>query len=145
MQPSEAQPAAPPPPSPGAPLQVVSVAPSPAANPAAATAPPDALGSAEEGLLSRSASLGLATPLPVRSAPAPLQRHDPDMDDEEGDRAGGDAGSEGLDADAEAEADAAAAAAAEAADFDCAEEWGGDAGGRLWRRRLCRPLQSRLR
>jgi len=49
------------------------------------------------------------------------------MDDEEGDRAGGDAGSEGLDADAGAEADAAAAA--EAADFDCAEEWGGDAGG----------------
>ena len=104
----------------------MSVAPSPAANPAAATAPPDALASAEEGLLSRSASLGLATPLPVRSAPAPLQRHDPDMDDEEGDRAGGDAGSEGLDADAEAEADAAAA---EAADFDCAEKWRGDAGG----------------
>ena len=41
----------------------------------------------------------------------------------------GDAGSEGLDADAEAEARAAAAAAADAADFDCAEEWGGDAGG----------------
>jgi len=34
--------------------------------------------------------------------------------------------SEGLDADAEAEE--AAAAAAEAADFACAEEWGGDAG-----------------
>jgi hypothetical protein len=41
----------------------------------------------------------------------------------------GDTGSEGPDADAEAEAEAAAATAAEAADYDCAEEWGGDAGG----------------
>ena len=96
-QPSEAQPAAPPPRPPGAPLQVVSAAPSPVANRAAASAIPDALASAEEGLLSRSASLGPATPA-VRSAPAPLERHDPDTDDEEGDRAGGDAGSEGLDA-----------------------------------------------
>ena len=48
----------------------------------------------------------------------PLARHRRDSD----------AGSEGLDADAEAEA-AAAAAAAEAADFDCVEEWGDDAGG----------------
>ena len=127
VQPSEAQRAVPPLRSTGAPLQVVSVVPSPVANRAAATATPDALASAEEGLLSRPASLGAAT-LPVRSAPAPLERHDPDIDDEEFDRAGGDAGSEGLDADAEAEAEAAAAAAAEAAGFDCAEEWGGDAG-----------------
>ena len=50
------------------------------------------------------------------------------MDDEEGDRADGDAGSEWFDADAEAEAEAAAAAAAEAVDFD---GWGGDAGATL--------------
>jgi len=43
-----------PPPSPGAPLQVASVAPSPAANRAAASATLDALALVEEGLLSRS-------------------------------------------------------------------------------------------
>ena len=90
VQPSEALHAAPPPPSPGAPLQVVSVVPSPVANRAAATATPDALASAEEGLLFRSALLSLTTP-PVRSAPAPLQRHDPDMGDEEGNSATEDA------------------------------------------------------
>ena len=93
-QPSEAQPAAPPPRPPGAPLQVVFAAPSPVANRAAASAIPVALASAEEGLLSRSASLGPATPA-VRSAPAPLQPHDPETGDEESDRAGGHAGSEG--------------------------------------------------
>ena len=67
VQPSEAQPAAPPPRSPGAPLQVVFVAPSPTANRAAATATPDALASAEEALLSRPASLG--------SCDAPRAKH----------------------------------------------------------------------
>jgi len=81
----------------------VSVAPSPAANRAAASASPDALASAEGGLLPRSASLGPATPA-ARSAPAPLQPHDPDTDDEEGGLADGDAGSQGPDADDEAEA-----------------------------------------
>ena len=71
VQPSEAQPAAPPLRSPGAPLQVVSVAPSPAAIPAAATATPDALASAEEGLLSRTASLGPATHAPRAKRPGP--------------------------------------------------------------------------
>ena len=85
---------------PGAPLQVVSVASNPAANRAAASATTDALSSAGGGLPSCSASLVEATPLGRRA----LQPHDPDTDDEEGDLAGGDAGSEGPDADAEAEA-----------------------------------------
>ena len=79
-QPSVALPAAPPPPSP-APLQVVSVAPSPAANRDAASATPDALALAEGGLPSRSASLAAATPLGQHA----LQPHDPDTDDEEDD------------------------------------------------------------
>ena len=86
--------------------------------------------------------LGPATPT-LRSAPALPQRHDPDTDDEEGDRAGGDAGSEGLDADTDAEAEAAAAAAAEAADFDCTEEWGGDAGATLAKAPLPTPTEPR--
>ena len=86
--------------------------------------------------------LGPATPT-VRSAPALPQRHDPDADDEEGDRAGGDAGSEGLDADTDAEAEAAAATAAEAADFDCTEEWGGDAGATLAEAPLPTPTEPR--
>ena len=77
----------------------------------------------------------------MRSAPAPPQRHDPDTGNEEGDRGGGDAGREGLDADAEAEA--AAAAAAEAADSDCAEEWGGDAGATLAEAPLPTPTEPR--
>ena len=78
----------------------MSVASSPAANRAAASATPDALASAEGGLPSRSALLAAATPLGRRA----LQLNDLDADDEEGDLAGGDACSEGPDAVAEAEA-----------------------------------------
>ena len=76
---------------PDAPLRVVSVAPTPVADRSAASVALNALASAQGGLISRPASLASATPL-GRSAPARLQPHDPDSDDEPGSRAGGDAG-----------------------------------------------------